>query len=111
MARLNTYLKKNDNVMVIAGKEKGKSGRILMLMTDKGRALVEKLNTVKHHQKPTATNRQGGIVEKESGIHLSNLMLICSKCNKPVRISRKVVDGKKVRVCKKCGDTIAQVSK
>jgi large subunit ribosomal protein L24 len=110
MRSVKTYLRKNDSVMVIAGKEKGKTGRLLMILPKKSRALVEKLNTVKVHQKPSATNRQGGIVEKESGIHLSNLMLVCPKCIKPVRISKKEVDGKNVRVCKKCGETIGSAA-
>jgi large subunit ribosomal protein L24 len=109
--KANTYLKKNDQVMVIAGKYKGKTGRILMLVPKKSTALVEKLNLVKRHQKPTATNRQGGIVEKEAGIHLSNLMLFCSRCEKPVRISHKEVNGKASRICKKCGDAIEPAAK
>lgn len=95
-------LRKNDLVMVIAGKEKGKTGKILKMITDQEKALVEKLNLVKKNQKPTQQNPRGGVIEKEAGIHLSNLMLFCSSCSKPVRISRKIVDGNKVRVCKKC---------
>ena len=109
--KANTYLRKNDQVMVIAGKYKGKTGRILMLIPKKSTALVEKLNLVKRHQKPTAVKRQGGIVEKEAGIQLSNLMLFCSRCEKPVRISNKVLNGKKSRVCKKCGETIEPAAK
>jgi large subunit ribosomal protein L24 len=110
MNRLKTYLKKNDNVMVIAGKEKGKSGRILKILSKKSRALVEKLNQVKRHKKPSTGNPQGGMVEKEAGIHLSNLLLVCPKCVKPVRISKKIVNEKKVRVCKKCGETIGEAA-
>ncbi len=98
-------LKKNDLVMVIAGKEKGKSGRILRLYTKKDRAIVEKINFVKRHQRPSGQQRQGGIIEKEAPICLSNLMLICESCNKPVRVGRKVLeDGKRARYCKKCGE-------
>jgi large subunit ribosomal protein L24 len=96
--------------MVMVGKDKGKSGRLLKLIPKKSRALVEKLNMVKRHQRPTATNRQGGIVEKESGIHISNLMLVCPKCLKPVRVGHKIVKEKKVRVCKKCGETLGQAA-
>jgi len=110
MFRAKTYLKKNDNVIVIAGKEKGKSGRLMKILPKTSRALVEKLNTVKRHQKPTQTNRQGGIVEKESGIHLSNLMLLCPKCVKPVRIRKKEVGGKNVRICAKCGETLGSAA-
>ena len=106
MDQLNSYLRKNDSVMVMVGKEKGKTGKILMFVPKKSRALIEKLNLVKRHQKPTQKNPQGGVIEKESGIHISNLMLVCSKCVKPVRISKKVVDDKKVRICKKCGEVI-----
>ncbi len=106
MVSVKTYLRKNDSVIVIAGKEKGKSGKILRILPKNSRAVVEKLNLVKVHQKPTAGNRQGGIVQRESGIHLSNLLLLCPKCNVGVRISKKVEAGKKVRVCKKCGGTI-----
>lgn len=98
-------LKKNDLVMVIAGKEKGKSGRILRVFTKKDRAIVEKINFIKRHQRPSGQQRQGGIIEREGPLHLSNLMLICASCNKPVRIGRKVLeDGKKARYCKKCGE-------
>jgi len=110
MSALNTYLKKNDVVMVVAGKEKGKSGRLLRLFPKNSRALVEKVNMVKRHQKPTANNRQGGIVEKESSIHISNIMLYCSKCSKPARIARKESSKGKVRVCKKCGSEIGKAA-
>jgi large subunit ribosomal protein L24 len=109
--KANTYLKKNDQVMVITGKYKGKTGRLLMLIPKKSTALVEKINLVKRHQKPTAAKRQGGIVEKEAGIQISNLLLYCSRCEKGVRISQKVVNGKKTRVCKKCGETIEAAAK
>ncbi len=107
---LNTYLKKNDVVMVVAGKEKGKSGRLLRLLPKNSRALVEKVNMVKKHQKPTANNRQGGIVEKEASIHISNIMLYCSKCSKPVRVASKQGAKGKVRVCKKCGSEIGKAA-
>lgn len=100
-------LKKNDLVMVLAGKEKGKSGRILRVITKKDRAIVEKINFVKRHQRPTGQQRQGGIIEREAPLHLSNLMLICEGCNKPARIGKKILeDGKKARYCKKCGEMI-----
>ncbi|MBW2057860.1 MAG: 50S ribosomal protein L24 [Deltaproteobacteria bacterium] len=100
-------LKKNDLVMVIAGKEKGKSGRILQIFTKKDRAIVEKINFIKRHQRPAGQQRQGGIIEKEGSLHLSNLMLICESCNKPVRIGiKQLEDGKRARYCKKCGEMI-----
>lgn len=99
-------IKKNDTVMVITGKEKGKSGRVYRVMPEKDRVLVEKLNIVKRHSRPTAANRQGGIVEMEAPLHMSNVMLVCPKCSKPARVSYRYDGDTKVRVCKKCGDTI-----
>ncbi len=110
MNTFNSYIKKNDLVSVIAGKEKGKTGKVLKVLAKNSRVLVEKLNMVKRHQKPTQANPQGGIVQKELGIHCSNLMLLCSKCNKPVRVAKKEVSGKKVRVCKKCGEVIGKAA-
>ena len=109
MAQRSTYLKVNDQVEVIAGKEKGSVGKVLRLFHDKNRALVDKVNLVKRHMKPTMENQQGGIIEKEAPIHVSNLMLICSKCAKPVRIGNKVLeDGSKARYCKKCGHLLTE---
>ena len=107
MQREKIHIKKNDTVMVIAGKEKGKAGKVLRVFPEKGRAVVEKINFIKRHAKPTQQMRQGGIIEKEAPLPLSNLMVMCSKCNKPVRTGRnKLEDGKSVRVCKKCGDIL-----
>ena len=100
-------LKKNDLVMVVAGKEKGKSGRILKVFPRKNRALIEKVNFIKKHTRPSGQTRQGGIVEREAPIHVSNVMVICEKCNLPIRVGKKILDdGKKVRVCKKCGELL-----
>lgn len=102
-------LRKNDLVMVMAGKEKGKSGRILRMFMKKDRAIVEKINFVKRHQRPAGQQRQGGIIEKEAPLHLSNLMLICESCNKTVRVGHKVLEGgKRARYCKKCGELIGR---
>ena len=101
------HFKKDDQAIVIAGKEKGKSGKILSMISKKECVLIEKVNLVKRHSRPSAKNRQGGIIEKEAPIHISNVMILCSKCNSPVRIGRKTLeDGKKVRYCKKCGEII-----
>lgn len=100
-------LKKNDLVRVIAGKEKGKSGRILRIFAKKDRAIIEKINFIKRHQRPSGQQRQGGIIEREAPLHLSNLMLVCESCNSPIRVGEKVLeDGKKARYCKKCGEMI-----
>ncbi len=102
-------IRKNDNVVVIAGKEKGKKGKVLSVLVGRNRALVEKLNIVKRAQRPTQKMPKGGIVEKEASIHLSNLMLFCSKCNKGVRSGVKIAkEGKKTRICKKCGESLGQ---
>lgn len=99
------HIKKNDLVMVIAGKEKGKSGRVLRILPEKERVIVEKINFVKRHTRPHGRQRQGGILEKEAPLHLSNVMLLCEKCNKPVRIGYRLIEeGKKVRFCRKCGE-------
>ena len=107
MAQRWTQLKKNDVVMVVAGKELGKSGKVLRLLPKKQRLIVEKVNMIKRHSKPNAQLRQGGIVEKEGSIHISNVMILCHKCNAPVRIGKRIMeDGSKVRVCHKCGDVL-----
>ena len=100
-------IKKNDTVMVITGKEKGKSGKVMRVIPKKDRAIVEKLNLVKRHLKPSQQSRQGGILEKESPIQMSNLMLICSKCTDPTRVGYRILeDDRKVRYCKKCNEII-----
>ncbi len=99
-------LKKGDLVKVVAGKEKGKSGKILKTIADKDRVIVEKVNLVKKHQKPDQKSK-GGIVEKEAAIHRSNVMYLCGKCNKAARLGIKIMeDGKKARVCNKCRETL-----
>jgi large subunit ribosomal protein L24 len=102
-------IKKNDTVVVIAGREKGKRGRVLSVYSQEDRLLIEKINIIKKHMKPTRKQTQGGIIEKEAPIHMSNVMLICPKCDKPTRIGNSVLqDGRKLRVCKKCGEVIDQ---
>jgi len=109
MAKQKSYIRKNDKVMVIAGKEKGKIGTVLKLIPQTDRAVVEKLNMVKRHTKPGGKSAQGGIIEKEAPIHISNLMIVCGKCAEPARMGRKILeDGSKVRYCKKCGEIIDQ---
>jgi large subunit ribosomal protein L24 len=106
-AQKKFHIKKNDTVMVIAGKEKGKSGKVLRIIPKKDRAIVEKLNMVKRHMRPGPYSRQGGILEREAPIHVSNLMLLCSKCTDPTRVGYKILeDERKVRYCKKCSEVI-----
>lgn len=100
-------LRTDDQVEVIAGKDKGRVGKIIKVFRKTDKALVEKINMVKKHRKPDMNNQQGGIIEKEAPLHVSNLMLICPKCTKTVRAGMKILeDGSKVRVCKKCGEAI-----
>lgn len=102
-----TYLKKNDQVEVIAGKDKGRVGKVLRVMRDKDKAVVERINMIKRHTKPQSMGQQGQIVDKESPVHVSNLQLICPECTKTGRIGRKILeDGTKVRFCKSCGESI-----
>lgn len=104
---MSTYLKKDDMVITLVGKDKGKTGKILKVLRDKNKVVVEKINIVKRHVRPTQTNPQGGIIEKEMPIDVSNVLLYCKKCQRGVRIGKKMLeDGSKVRVCKKCGEII-----
>lgn len=98
------HVKKNDTVMVIAGKDKAKTGKVLQILPKKDGVLVEGVNITKRHSKPRGSEA-GSIVEKEAAVHISNVMIYCSKCNKPVRTRTNTLeDGKKVRVCVKCGE-------
>lgn len=102
-----SHVKKDDQVEIQAGKDKGRVGKVLRVDRGAGRAIVEKVNIVKRHTKPNPSNQQGGIIEKEGFIDLSNLMVICPKCSKTVRVGKKILDdGSKVRVCKKCGESV-----
>ena len=99
-------LKKGDMVKVLAGKDKGKTGKVLKAIPEKGKIVIEKINIIKKHQKPNQKSK-GGVVEKEGSVHISKVGLFCSKCNTAVRIKSKVLeDGKKVRLCSKCNDVI-----
>jgi large subunit ribosomal protein L24 len=105
--QVKTGLKKDDKVKVIAGKDKGKIGKILKVDRKENRVVVENINKVKRHVKPNMQNRQGGIIEKEAPIHSSNVMILCSQCMKPSRVGFKILeDGKKVRICSKCKEVM-----
>lgn len=100
-------IKLNDQVEVIVGKDKGLVGKVIRSFLDKDQVIVEKVNMIKRHTKPNAANQQGGIVEKEAPINVSNVMLLCPKCSKATRVGSKVLDdGAKVRICKKCGESV-----
>ena len=103
----NCHIKKDDKVKIIAGKDKGKIGKVLKVVRKKNRVLVEKVNIAKRHSRPSGQNRQGGILEKELPIQSSNVMLMCNKCVTPTRIRmQRLEDGKKVRICVKCGEAL-----
>ncbi len=105
MAKMN--VKKGDRVKVLAGKDKGKEGEILRSLPQKERVVVEKVNMIKKAMRPTQQNPQGGITTMEAPIHVSNVMLVCPHCKQATRVNRRRNDeGKKVRVCKKCGKDI-----
>ncbi|OGR05477.1 MAG: 50S ribosomal protein L24 [Deltaproteobacteria bacterium RIFOXYD12_FULL_53_23] len=105
--RAKTHLKINDQVEVIAGKDKGRVGKVIKVNATDGKAIVEKINMIKRHTKPSQMNQQGGILEKEAPLDASNLMVICPKCSKTSRVGKKILeDGSKVRICKKCTESV-----
>jgi len=104
MAKMN--VKTGDEVVVIAGKDKGKQAKVLSVIPSKDKVVVEGVNVVKRHTKPSQKMPQGGIVEKEAAIHVSNVMPYCSTCKKGVRVGHVIENGKKVRVCRKCGKAL-----
>lgn len=102
-------IRKEDTVLVISGKEKGKRGRVLAVLPRKGRVLVERVNVIKKHMKPSKTHAQGGIIDKEAPVPRASVMLVCPKCDKPARLGNLALEGgRKVRVCKKCKEVIDQ---
>ena len=112
MQQGKNFLKVNDQVEVLTGKDKGRVGKILKIYTKSDRALVERINMIKRHTKARAAGQEGQIVEKEAPIHVSNLMLVCPKCTNTVRVGRKTLDdGSKVRVCKKCSESVEPTKK
>ncbi len=105
--RTKMHIKSGDTVQVIAGKNKGKRGKVLTALPQKNRVIVEGVNLASIHTKPNQANPQGGISHRETPIHVSNVMFFCRKCNKPVRLGNKVLeDGKKVRICTKCKEVV-----
>ena len=99
-------IKKNDKVVVLSGKDKGKSGKVLGTVPSERKVVVEGINVVTCHIKPRKQGEEGGIIQKETPLYASKVMTVCPKCNKPTRVAHKIVDGKKVRVCKHCGAEI-----
>ncbi len=100
-------IRKEDNVLVIAGKDKGKKGKIRFVFTGKNRVLVEGINMIKTHSRAKAQVRQGGLIEREAPIAISDVMLLCTRCNKPTRVGSRVLEnGSKVRICRSCKEAI-----
>ena len=105
------HFRRNDQVIVIAGDDRGKTGRILKVVRGADRLIVEKVNFVKRHTKPRSQTRQGGILEKEAPVHFSNVMHLCPKCQVGRRVTvKKASDGKRERYCNHCGETIPRVN-
>ena len=108
MSRLATPIRKNDNVLVITGKNRGSRGRVLRVDPVKNRLVVEGVNMIKRHTKPNPQkNIKGGVVEREASLHASNVQLVCPECGKQTRVGRKILgDGRKVRICRKCDGVV-----
>ncbi len=112
MRQGKTSLRKDDQVEVITGKDKGRVGKIIQLDHARNRAVVERINMIKKHQKPADAQQPGQIIEREASIHISNLMLVCPECAETVRTGKKILeDGVKVRSCKGCSATLETASK
>ncbi|MBI4525125.1 MAG: 50S ribosomal protein L24 [Deltaproteobacteria bacterium] len=93
--------------MVITGRERGKTGKVLKVIPEKKLVVIERMNLLKRHTKPRGPQQPGGILEREAPVHVSNVMVMCDKCNGPVRIGKKVLDkGEKVRICRRCGEAL-----
>ena len=106
MALNKIHVRKKDTVVVVSGKDKGKTGEVLSVIPKDGKVIVQGVSIVSKHKKPSKANMQGGIIKEEAAINSSKVMLFCTKCNSATRISNKILnDGTKVRVCKKCGET------
>ena len=99
-------IRKDDKVIVLSGKDKGKEGKVLRSMPERERVVVENVHMIKKHTRPSQKNPQGGIIEMEGTIHVSNVMVVCPNCSQPTRVGRRREDGVRVRVCKKCGKDI-----
>ena len=108
MSRLQTPVRKNDNVVIVTGKDRGKRGRVLQVFPARNRLVVEGANMVKRHTRPNPQrNIKGGIVEKEGSLHASNVQIVCPECGAPTRIGHQLLgDGRKVRVCRKCDGAV-----
>lgn len=106
-AAVKYKIRKNDMVMVVKGKERGKTGKVMRVLPEAGRVVIERLNIIKRHSKPRGATSPGGIVEREAPLRIENVMFFCERCNAPVRLGTKVAqDGERSRVCRRCGDAV-----
>ena len=99
----NMSIRKDDTVIVLSGKDKGKKGKVLTVMPKDGKVIVEKVNVISRHQKPRKQGEEGGIIKREAPIYACKVMPVCPKCGKATRVGHSVKDGKNVRICRKCG--------
>jgi large subunit ribosomal protein L24 len=100
-------IRKNDSVIVIKGRERGKTGKVLRVIREKDAVVIERVNLVKRHSRPRGPQQPGGIVEKEAALKAANVMIMCDKCNAPVRVGHKVLaDGRKIRICRRCNEAL-----
>jgi large subunit ribosomal protein L24 len=108
MSKLQTPVRKNDNVLVVTGKDRGKRGRVLKVLPARNRLVIEGVNFVKRHTRPNPQrNIKGGIVEREGSVHASNVQIVCPECGSPARVGRQLLgDGRKIRVCRKCDGAV-----
>jgi large subunit ribosomal protein L24 len=107
VTRVKWKIKKDDFVRIIAGRDRGKQGKVLRVFPEEGRLTVERIQMIKRHTRASQNRQQGGIIEREGTIHISNVMLICTKCGRGVRVGHRVLeDGNKVRVCRRCGEVL-----
>ena len=108
MSQAKLHVKKGDTVLGLSGKDKGKQGKIRQAMPAKDKVVVEGVNKIKRHTKPNQKAPNGGIIEKEAPMFASKVMVVCPACSKATRVAKKEIDGKMVRVCKKCGEALDQ---
>jgi large subunit ribosomal protein L24 len=107
MKKYNYHIRKDDLILVLSGRDKGKKGKVLKVLPSDSTVIVDKINVVKRHQKPTQKERNGGIIDKNIPMDISKVILICPSCDKRTRVGWKTLeDGSKARICKKCGEMI-----
>lgn len=104
---VKSHVKKDDTVIIITGKDKGKTGKVLRVFSQEGKVIVERINMIKRHTRPNPQNPQGGIVEKEAPLPVCKVVLVCPRCKKPTRVGKKILESSRLRICKKCGETIS----